>query len=49
MSFDHGRACAEEPCDYCQKLAEERAEPDYADDPGGQEQWERYLDRLGEA
>jgi len=47
MSLYHGRACAEEPCDYCQKLAEERAEPDYADDPGGQDAYERYLDRLG--
>jgi len=40
------RSCAGD-CDYCQKLAEERAEPDYIDDPGGQDAYERYLDRLG--
>ena len=45
----HGRACAEEPCDYCQNRAEERAADESWDDLGGQDQWERYLDRLGEA
>jgi len=49
MSLYHGRACAEDACDWCQKLAEDRAydwttEPDHA----GERMYEAYLDRLGQ-
>lgn len=45
----HGRACAEDPCDYCERRAEERKEA--RDEPmsAGEEQerdnaYERYMD-----
>lgn len=45
----HGRACREEPCDYCETLAEDRAyDIGSADDwQYAQTQYEGYLDRLG--
>jgi len=49
MSRRHGRVCSDPECPACQNQAESRAEPEPIDDPGGQDQWERYLDRLGES
>jgi hypothetical protein len=46
MSRDHGRSCTEEPCDYCQNLAEDHAydwEPRY-DPSAAATQYERYFD-----
>jgi hypothetical protein len=46
----HGRVCMDEPCDYCQNLAEDRAyDIGHRDDwQLAQTQYERHLDRLGE-
>ena len=50
MSLHHGPECAEDPCDFCQNRAEERAEGWGHDDDWrlGQTQYERQLDRMGQ-
>jgi hypothetical protein len=45
MSAIHGSDCVQDPCDYCQKQAEERAadiEPDY-DIEAAENSFERSL------
>jgi hypothetical protein len=40
----HRFPCGDLDCDFCQNRAEERAEPEpLDDDPGGQDQYERYI------
>jgi hypothetical protein len=47
----HGRACKDEPCPFCESLAEDRAYSWGFDDDADKaaDQYDRYLDRLGPA